>query len=218
MPPGTRVASEAEVGSRFGVGRAAARAALAELERRMLVSRVQGAGTFTRRRIDYLVSPGRAPSWSQTVRRAGGEPETVVLSCDLVVAPAEVCDSLELGSDAQAYRLVRRSFIDEMPAAWGIEWVPPAVVLDLPTALRFEASLDSILRQSTRTDTVRALTRASMESAPEEPARALGCRVGDPVWLIASLIRGGIGGPPVLWAHRWVRADAVRVVLELGTD
>jgi len=50
--PGTRVASEPELADRFGVGRAAARSALQELERRLLVRRVQGAGTFVNRRID----------------------------------------------------------------------------------------------------------------------------------------------------------------------
>ena len=56
---------------RFGVGRAAARSALQELERRLLVRRVQGAGTFVNRRIDYVISRTRPPSWHATVDRGG---------------------------------------------------------------------------------------------------------------------------------------------------
>lgn len=216
VPPGTRVASEADVGRRFGVGRAAARAALDELERRMLVSRVQGVGTFTRRRIDYLVAPDRPASWSRTVRDAGGTPRTVVLSCDEVPVPGEVAGTLEVAPGAPVFRLVRRSFIDDVPAAWGVEWCPADVVPELPRALRHEDSLDAILRGTARTTPRRARTRASMESVPAEAAAGLGCRPGDPAWLLTGVVRDGVEGRPLLSTQRWVRADAVRVVVELG--
>lgn len=216
LPPGTRVASEAGVGLRFGVGRAAARAALEELERRLLVSRIQGVGTFTRRRVDYLVAPGRAPSWSRTVREAGATPRTVVLACDEVPLPDDVAGALQTVPGTPGFRLVRRSFIDGMPAAWGVEWLAAALVPELPAALRHEESLDAILRGTARVVPERAWTRASMESAPEDASTGLGCCPGDPAWLIASLARDGVGGRPLLSTERWVRADAVRVVVELG--
>lgn len=216
LPSGTRVASEAEVGQRFGVGRAAARAALGELERRMLVSRIQGLGTFTRRRVDYLVAPGRAPSWSRTLREAGASPRTVVLACDAVPLPADVAAALAASPGTPGFRLVRRSYIDEMPAAWGVEWLAADLVPELSAALRLEESLDTILRESAGVDPERAWTRASVEPAPEEASEALGCRPGDPAWLMASLARDGADGRPLLSTERWVRADAVRVVLELG--
>lgn len=217
LPPGTRVASESEVGKRFGVGRAAARAALGELERRMLVSRIQGGGTFTRRRVDYLVAPGRAPSWSRTVREAGATPRTVVLACDEVPLPDDVARALDVPPGEPGFRLVRRSFIDGMPASWGVEWLTVALVPELPAALRHEESLDAILRGLGRVRPERAWTRASMESVSDEASTGLGCRPGDPAWLIASLARDGAHGRPVLSTERWVRADAVRVVVELGT-
>jgi DNA-binding GntR family transcriptional regulator len=216
MPPGSRVPSEAAVGMRFGVGRAAARAALDELERRMLVSRVQGVGTFTRRRVDYLVSPAGAPSWSETVARAGGRPRTVVLACELRPAPAARAAALQVSVDEPAFRLVRRSFIDDVPAAWGVEWVPADLVPELRAALRHEDSLHRVLQRVAGVAPERAWTRASMEAVPEEASGGLGCRVGDPAWLIESVNRDGADGRPVSVTRRWVRADAVRVVVELG--
>ncbi|WP_257890781.1 GntR family transcriptional regulator [Rhodococcus sp. USK10] len=44
LAPGTKLDSEHELMKRFGVGRAAARGAVQELERRLRVRRVQGAG------------------------------------------------------------------------------------------------------------------------------------------------------------------------------
>jgi DNA-binding GntR family transcriptional regulator len=217
LPSGTRVASEAEVGRRFGVGRAAARAALVELERRMLVSRIQGLGTFTRRRVDYLVAPGLAPSWSRTLREAGASPRTVVLACDAVPLPAAVATELETEPGTPGFRLVRRSHIDEMPAAWGVEWLTADLVPELPAALRLEESLDAILRDSAGARPERAWTRASVEPAPEVAVDGLGCRPGDPAWLMVSVARDGATGRALLFTERWVRADAVRVVLELGS-
>jgi DNA-binding GntR family transcriptional regulator len=217
LAPGTRVASEAEVGHRFGVGRAAARAALEELERRMLVSRIQGLGTFTRRRVDYLVAPGRPPSWSRTLRAAGATTRAVVLACDEVPLPPEVAAPLDVAAGEPGFRLVRRSFIDDMPAAWGVEWLATALVPELVTALRHEESLDAILRATAGVVPERAWTRASMESAPDDASAGLGCRTGDPAWLVVSLARAEQDGRPLLFTERWIRADAVRVVVELGT-
>ena len=68
--PGQRLPSEHELCERHAVSRLTARAALQELERRHLVRRVRGSGTYVARRIDYPVRAGdgaelerdRAPS------------------------------------------------------------------------------------------------------------------------------------------------------------
>lgn len=93
--PGTRVASEPELASRFGVGRAAARSALQELERRLLVRRIQGAGTFVNRRIDYVISRNRPPSWHATVIAGGGTPRSQTKEVQRIGLAAE--DSAQLG-------------------------------------------------------------------------------------------------------------------------
>ena len=45
--------------------------AIQELERRFLVRRYRGLGTFVATRIDYVVSAENAPSWHETVRMGG---------------------------------------------------------------------------------------------------------------------------------------------------
>ena len=216
LPPGTKVAGEHEIAERFGVGRAAARAAMQELQRRMLVRRIKGGGTYTAKRIDYVISADRAPSWSRTVREAGAAPRSVVLSCDALDLPSDVADHLSRAVGEAGYRLRRRSFTDELPASWGDEWVPVDVLPQLPTAIRHETSLHEILRQMAAATPERASSRASIEVASDDVAEGLECATGDPVWLVESVNRDAVSGRLLCFTRRWIRADAMRVVFELG--
>lgn len=216
LPPGTKVSGELAIAARFGVSRAAARAAVQELERKFLVRRVRGLGTFTSRRVDYLVAARKPPSWSRTLRDAGATPRTVVRSCAEVVVPPTVGHKLGLPADGAVWQLRRRSFIDDLPASWGTEWVPQALVPELPTALRSVESLDWIVRSAAQVVPARSWVRASMEAADKGVAEELGMDVSAPVWFIESLNMNAATGFPLYLTERWVRADAVRVVFEAG--
>lgn len=216
LPPGMRIAGESEIGKRFDVGRAAARSALQELERRLLVRRVQGVGTFTARRIDYVISPQHPPSWSRSVRAGGAVPRSIVRSCETVFVPDDVATVLDLQPGAPCHLLKRQSFTDDVPAAWGAEWVPIHVVSELATAVQIVDSLDLILRDMANAMPERAWSRASMEAADPAIARELGCSPGDAAWLVESLNRDARSGRLLCFTRRWMRADAVRVVIESG--
>ncbi len=217
LPPGTRVAGEHDLVRRFGVGRAAARSALQELERRLLVRRVQGAGTFVNRRIDYTISHHRRPSWHETVTAAGGRPRSVVRGIDSLPLPFDRAAVLDLPPGTVSYRLVRQSYIDDLLASWVHEWVPVAVVADLDLALHAVESLDLVLRQLGRVAPVRAWCRVSLDVPPTEVLRGLQMEASQPVWLVESMSRDATSGQPLMCSKAWMRADAVRVVVELGS-
>jgi DNA-binding GntR family transcriptional regulator len=214
-PPGTRVASEPELASRFGVGRAAARSALQELERRLLVRRVQGAGTFVNSRLDYVISRSRPPSWHATVEAAGATPRSLVKAVDRAGLPATTAERLELAPGAMAHRVVREFYLDEVLATWTEEWVPVEVVPDLDTALQVVDSIDAVLRQMGRVDPVRAWFRVSLEMPPARVLRELGIGASCPVYLGESLSRDAATGRALMSSAAWTRADAVRVIVEL---
>lgn len=217
LPPGTRLDGEHGITQRFGVGRTAARAALQELERRLLVRRVQGAGTFVNRRIDYTISHDRRPSWHETVTAAGGRPRSVVRGIDALPLPAERAAVLELSPGTPSYRLVRQSYIDDLLAARVHEWVPLGVVADLDLAMHAVESLDLVLRQMGRVSPVRAWCRVSLDVPPAEVRRGLEMEASQPLWLVESVSRDAVSGRPLMCSRTWMRADAVRVVVELGS-
>lgn len=215
--PGTRVVGEHGIGERFGVGRSAARAALQELERRLLVRRVQGAGTFVNRRIDYVISHDRRPSWHETVAAAGARPRTVVRALDVRSLPAGRAAALELPEGTPAHRLVRLSYIDDLLAARVHEWVPVALVAHLDLAIHAAESLDLVLRQVGGVEPVRAWCRVSLDTAPAEVRTGLEVEACRPVWLVESVSRDAGSGRPLMCSRSWMRSDAVRVVVELGS-
>lgn len=215
LPPGTRVASEHDIAQRFGIGRAAARSALEELRRRHLVRRVQGEGTFVSRRIDYRIESGGVPSWSQTLREAGAEPRSVVRGWELVTLPVETAVPLGLPGATSGFEIRRRSFADGLPAAWGTEWVPRDLVPELPRLLRVEESLHTILCEVAWATPVRATTSVTLDFADPVVSAELGLNAGDPVWLVESINCDAPTGRLVGVTRRWIRADAIHVVVEL---
>ncbi|MHA6625009.1 GntR family transcriptional regulator [Pseudonocardia sichuanensis] len=216
-PAGTRLDGEHGIGRRFGVGRAAARAALQELERRLLVRRVQGAGTFVSRRIDYTIAHDRRPSWHETVAAAGATPRSVVRSIETRPVPAEHAPALGLPAGTPCHRLVRQSYIDDLLAARGEEWVPVELVPDLGLAVHAADSLDLILRQVARVEPVRAWCRVSLDVPPPAVCAGLEIEPSRPVWLVESLSRDAGSGRAVMCSRSWMRSDAIRVVVELGS-
>ena len=213
--PGTRVASEPELANRFGVGRAAARSALQELERRLLVRRIQGAGTFVNRRIDYVISRSRPPSWHATVIASGATPRSQTKDVQRIALAAEDVDQLGWPVGTPMYRIERHFFIDDLLASVTQELIPVAAVPDLDIALRSVESVDMVLRQLGGARPVRAWCRASLDIPPVDVLRGLGIEASVPVWRIDSISRDAESGRVLLSSSAWTRADAVRVVVEL---
>jgi DNA-binding GntR family transcriptional regulator len=209
-PPGARVASEPELADRFGVGRAAARSALQELERRLLVRRVQGAGTFVNRRIDYVISHSRPPSWDATVAAAGATARTQLRSASRTALPAAREGQLDRPAGTPVHRIVRSFFVDDLLASWTEEWIPVDVAPDLNLALRAVESMDLVLRRP-----VRAWCRVSFDIPPAEALRGLRLDASVAAWQVESVSRDADSGRVLMASTAWTRADAVRMVVEL---
>ena len=215
--PGARVASEHEIAARFAVSRAVAGAALRELESRLLVRRVRGSGTFVNGRIDYVISADRAPSWHQAVRAAGAEPRSAVRSVTAEPLPDDLAARLERPPGSPAHRIIRQGWINGMPSAWAIEWIPDDVFPDgADVAVRAVESLDQVLRQMAKVEPVRAWCRVSMELPPPEVTAGLEIDQGRHVWLVESVSRDARRAFPIMTSIWWTRPDVVRVTVEMS--
>lgn len=216
LPAGTRVAGEHEIMRRFEVGRSAARSALQELERRLIVRRARGSGTYVNRRIDYVLSRDRRPSWHETVTAAGARPRSVVRDIAVRPLPTDRAALLDLQPGTPAHLLRRLSYIDDLLASCSREWVPVATLPNLGDALHAVESLDAVLRQVAGLDPWRSWSRVSHEVPPPDVLADLEMAAPEPLSLVESVSRDRGSGAPVMCSSGWMRPDMVRVVVELG--
>jgi GntR family phosphonate transport system transcriptional regulator len=219
--PGDRVPSEHEIAARFGVSRAAARAAVQELENRLLVRRVRGSGTFVNERIDYVISQRRAPSWHQTIAAAGAIPHSVVKDITSGTLTGDLAARLEQPEGSAARVLTRQYFINDLVAGWTTEWLPAdmcppaATVPYMAAAIRAVESVDLMLRQLAEVEPVRAWCRISMEIPPPDVAAGLETDDSRHAWLVESMSRDAKSGRPVMASSAWTRMEMVRMIVEM---
>lgn len=217
LAPGARVPSEHELAGMYGLNRLTARAALQELERRRLVRRVQGLGTFVAPRLEYRIEMEGVPSFTASARAAGADPRTETESLRLVRATSDVRAALRLEPRARVYELHRRRYVDDLPAAQSQTFVNAELVPDLPERLPEDGSLYETLVGAYGMRPSRGWLRAQLTLAEEETARRLGLEGRPFVIHTQTRIDCRLHAQPIELTRWWLRADVFSLVAELGT-
>lgn len=214
---GDRVLSENELAERHGVSRPTARAALQELERRYLVRRVKGAGTFVSQRIDYVISAEAPPSATSTFRRAGYDPRIEIIDVAVMPAPADIALHLGIERGTPLTRIRRRVHLVDIPTVWSAVYVRTELAADVADHLEPDESLYRLLRDRYGLRPKRRWTRASLDVPPDTTTDALGLDGRPPTWLIEGVDENEADQSCAIeFTRSWMRADVVNVVFELG--
>ncbi len=206
---GDKVLSENEVVREFSVSRPTARAALQELERRFVVRRVKGSGTFVNERIPYPIGSKFPPSASQTIGLSGHEAVLRVITVsEIEPSPAE--GSL-FGHDApQRLCVVGRTMeIDDEVVGFGVSKVSCSIA---PGIRRHLADISSIWRILNSIYGIR-LTRRSIDvtidTPPDHVAQILDSR--EPAWHLQSVNVDDVTRTVVELGESWIRTDRIAV-------
>lgn len=214
--PGAQVESEHELAGLFNVNRLTARAALDELERRFVVRRARGRGTFVARRIVYRIGPDRTPSWTETVRQAGGSPRTENERIRPVPPPLWVRRELGLAEGDRALLLQRRRWVDGELATWSAHYLRPDIVPAIERRMGTESSLYQVLTGVYELEPRRAWSRCELEVAADPVARQLGLRGREHVIVLRGRLDCARLGRPVEVGVGYLRMDVFHVVYEYG--
>lgn len=215
-PAGDRLPSEHELMTRFDATRATVRRAIDALEARFLVRRVQGAGTFVNRRLDYVISGDGPPSLHRMVEMAGSVARTFPVASERCRPPADVAALLGLDEGVECTRLERLAYVDDDIVSCAEEWIAPGVLEEVDVTLKVIESLAEVLRGSRR-DPVRAWSRVASDVPPAEPAGRLGLAADASAWFLETLTRDGQGGEPLMFSRSWLRPGRIRVTIEFGS-
>lgn len=220
LPAGTRIPSEHELVTRFDVPRSLVRSAIAQLEARFVVRRVQGSGTFVHQRLDYVISSGQPPSFQQTVHEAGGVARTILVGSESQPAPQLARPLLALeGHDAERplQHLKRLSHIDDRPVSYLEEWFLDDVIPHADVAVNAFGSVNVTLR-GLGFEPRRAWCRVSVDVPPDHARDHLELESHQITWVVESLAADARTGRPLFFSKAWTRQDAIRMVFELDAS
>lgn len=215
MEPGTQVSSEHELAKRFGMNRLTAKAVLEELERRYVVRRSQGKGTFVARRLPYVVSSNSSPSWSTSVRAAGGTPGIATVSVRERPASQGLADQLKIDKGQRVFVVVRRRFVNGLIAGCTTSYMPGDLLPRFRSRLSDEASLYEVLAEHYGIEPVRAWAKVELRPAPADIAMQLELRGAPMVHRLSALLEDPRLGRVIEFGETWLRPDAVDLVIEL---
>lgn len=211
LDEGARVPSENEVVREFSVSRPTARAALQELERRFVVRRIKGSGTYVNRRIPYPIGSAFPVSASQTLAANGHQSSMrVVTVSETELSPQEALAFLP--DTPQRLCVVGRIMeVEEEPVGFGFSKISCSAAPGFQRHINDITSIWRILDSIFHIRLRRRTASVSLDTPPVQVAKILGTR--EPTWHLQSVNVNEMSGAVVEIAESWLRTDRMAVTV-----
>jgi GntR family transcriptional regulator len=215
MEVGARLPSENEIAAEENISHMTARSALLELERRHLVRRVRGSGTYVARRIQYQLHMGMPHSWSQMIRDAGGEPFRRVLHSQREAPSAAIADLLGIRGNETVVRYDQLGTVDGLVSDYATSWLRGDLVSSDSDFLEDGASMYQALRNA-RVDPVVTWAAAELAVVPAHIAGDLELEGRPLIWRTTILACDQETTVPISFHQSWLRPDIYKMRLLIG--
>jgi GntR family transcriptional regulator, phosphonate transport system regulatory protein len=210
--PGTRLPTEAELSTRFGVNRHTVRRALEELSRDGLVRVEQGRGSFVAEDVlDYNVEA--RTRFSEWIRKHNKEPSGIIRQLREIPADRRVADGLGIRSGSRVILLERLGFADDRPVSLARHYFPASRLKGLFQALQATPRITEALRAVGIDDYLRLQTRVTARLPTQTEADLLRMPRNRPV-LITENINVDRAGTIVEFASGCYPTPRVQIVFE----
>ncbi|MDG3131532.1 GntR family transcriptional regulator [Streptococcus suis] len=131
MSPNDKLFSERELTQLYGVSRITVRLALQELEKRGLVYKKHGKGTYVSEVSEVAVDLSQAYSFTEQMKRVGKVPQTSILSFDVAKATEYISQQLQMTVGEEVFVIERLRLADEVPMMLEKTYVPAALFPNL---------------------------------------------------------------------------------------
>lgn len=215
--PGQLLPSEQELCATLGVSRTVVRQAMAELERKGLITKQNGKRSS-------IAPPKYEGGLMQNLRgfyddavAKGQKPFTKVMSLRTAPAAPEVAEALRLPERAPVIELNRLRFLDDEPEVLVVTYLPHAKCPNLVDEDLTNQSLYGLLERKYGLRIVEGFRTIEAIALDRADARLLGLRTGSPALLLKSL--GLIAdGTPLEYFVAKHRGDRARFEVKLIGD
>ncbi|MDQ7859086.1 MAG: GntR family transcriptional regulator [Armatimonadota bacterium] len=201
-----RLPSELVLGRDFRVSRATVREALRALEQEGLVVRRHGVGSFVSRRVTAGLE--RLESFTETIRRAGGQASDQVLDIRPVALDAEAAAALHAAPGDRGILIRSLRFANGDPVLYCEDLLPARVVSSVEQVQqrRERESLLDFLRLDLGLDVREAVLALAAVSAPARVAAILRVRPRAPLLRLTGTVYDATDRP-VYSTTNHVRTD-----------
>lgn len=173
---GQKLPTEAELCEMFAASRTTIRLALSELEVQGILERIQGKGTFVKRKEMQLV---QSRSFTEDVLMNGKEPTSKILESKVIPAEVPLNEFLQIPVNAPVSQLLRLRYADSEPLLYEttyIAWsLAPGLVNDYT-----EGSLFSFLETKHQLKAHRSVEQLRPILADKTARKLLGVKEGAP--------------------------------------
>lgn len=208
LADGARLPPEREMAAELEISVGTLRKSLQELERKGLLSRVQGSGNYVRHvpGVDSVYAFFRLEKV-----RGGGLPTAEVLSVDRLVKPESAPD---FGADREGHRIRRLRALDGDVMALEEIWLDGSMRREV-TIPDLIDSLYQFYRDALGIVIARVEDRVGLGPLPDWTPRQFHLRAGAPVGYIER-VSWTSGGAPVEFSRTWFDTDKARYVSRMG--
>lgn len=201
--------TERDLAERYGISRMTVRRALSDLQRKGLLTRRQGAGTYVTARA--IPQTSGLKGLGEDMAIGAGRTHSVVTERSIDTVTPQDAIALDLGPGARVYRFKRVRYIDLSPIAAEISLVPWYC---LPSEHTVEESLYSALKKAGNAPS-RTLQRLRAIALAAAEAKLLKVETGTPGLFIER--QGYLrDGRTAELTRAWYRGDASDVIAEIS--
>ena len=176
------------------------------MERRLIVRRVAGSGTFIAHRLDYRVALGDAPSFRRIVSSLGHAPAVHTQECRWA------------GRGGTREFLIQRTLtVDGLIASAALDRFPRPIADDIARIGVGDGSIVGALVHCGAAPH-RSSVRVALQVPDSDTAASLGYSgAPPPVWCLRSITTDGVNGPVVHHSISWMRPDMFSLTIEVGS-
>jgi GntR family transcriptional regulator len=125
FPPGSRLPSESDLASQFGVSRATVRTVLTTLEAERLITRRQGDGTYINKRVmEINTRMGDEWDFKYMIEDSGRTPQIKPIRVEIRAATSLEQDALEINQGDRVLSILRLFLADNQPVIFSLNIIP----------------------------------------------------------------------------------------------
>ena len=208
LADGARLPPEREMADDLGLAVGTLRKALADVEAKGLLERVQGSGNYVRHKpvVDSVYAFFRLE-----LLKGGGLPTAEVLSVDRMTKPA---DAPDFGPDAEGHRIRRVRSLDDTVIALEEIWLDGGQ-RDVIVADDLSESLYHFYRHDLGLVIAAVEDRIGVDAMPDWTPDVYHLKAGQGAGYIERISRNG-AGQPAEFSRTWFDPDRARYVSRMG--